>query len=91
MSAADDTAELIRMLTVKAEHYRDAYLKQRVVARTSALIEARHDFEKLIRELKAHHMDAVECALLDTISQRYNESLNLLMPNEPATVETSGR
>jgi hypothetical protein len=86
----NDTVEMLRIQTAKAEYWRQQYMTQRHTATLLAIRDARHEFNKLINELKAHHMDSVECALLDTIGQRYNELLTMLMP-QPATVEQSGR
>jgi hypothetical protein len=86
----NDTVELLRIQTEKCAIYRAQYLTAHDNARQLALRDARHEFERIVNELRSHHMDAVESALLDIVRQRYNEILNLLTPRS-TEVPQSGK
>ncbi len=88
--AAEEQNELLRLVAAERDIWRTQYFNSRDAARRLALRDARHEWERLVRELRAHHMDPVEAALLDCLTTRYHEMLNLLTPQENE-VPQSGR
>jgi hypothetical protein len=80
MSAADDTAEVLRILTGKLEHYRGAFVKS-----AREYDAYRKMVDRILTETKCREMGHVDAeSLIESLRQQFHEGLVMLTEPVPA-------